>query len=164
MAAIAAAALALASCAPKPLKEYSYPAWGFAVSYRAPPTVSDTPASAKDGTPRTFHVEGQESGRDFVVDVEDAANANQTPAQMIAAVPDAIVASSGGTIVAHSNVTLGGVTGNDVTIDRGAGAPAMRVRVFYANTKLYQINAQSSKGADDKEVTDFFNSFRFLGH
>lgn len=160
-AAVVACALLLTSCA-KPWKPYSYPAWGFAVSYRDPPTVTDTPASPKDGTPRTFRVEGVQGGRDLVVEVEDASASTKTPAQMLSEVPDEIVTSSGGTITAHANVTVDGVTGRDVTIDRG-GQPTMRVQVFVANNKLYQLNTQTTTEGDDKEIDQFLASFHFLG-
>jgi len=44
--ALAPLILALAGCSVPPSKEYTYPAWNFAASFRAPPKVTDMPASA----------------------------------------------------------------------------------------------------------------------
>ena len=152
--------LGLTACT-KPLKEYSYPTWGFAVSFREPPMVTDTPA-AKDGTAHTFQVRTVTGDRVLVVTVTDAAGADKTDDQILSEVPQAAIQSSGGTVAGHADVKAGNVVGREVTIDRGA-QPTERLRVFVANKKVYQVIARSSEGADDKEVGAFMDSFRLLG-
>ena len=157
-AALAFLLLGLTACT-KPLKEYSYPAWGFAVSFREPPMVTDTPAAA-DGTAHTFQVRTVSNDRVLVVTVTDATGSDKTDDQLLSEVPQAAIVSSGGTVAGHAAVKAGNVAGREVTIDRGA-QPTERLRVFVANKKVYQVIARSSP--DDKEVTAFMDSFRLLG-
>jgi hypothetical protein len=159
-AALAFSLLGLTACT-KPWKDYAYPAWGFRVSFRTPPEVIDIPA-AKDGSPHTFKVKAVQGERNLVVEVTDASIADKTPDQLLAEIPREMIQSSGGTVVAHANVTNNGVVGRDVTIDRGA-QPMERAQVFVADHRVYQVITQTSNGADDKEVADFLASFHLTG-
>jgi hypothetical protein len=150
----------LAACS-HPWKEYTYPAWGFAVSFQSAPEVVDTPASVKDGTAHTFKVRAIQGGRDLVVEVTDAAKSDKTPDQMLTEIPQQFISDSNGTVSGHADVTSGKVAGKDVTIDRG-NDPTERMRLFVANHKVYQIITQSSEGAADPIVTKFLDSFRLL--
>jgi hypothetical protein len=157
--ALALLLLGLVACT-KPLKEYSYPAWGFAVSFREPPMETDTPA-ARDGTAHTFQARTVSNDRVLVVTVTDAAGSDKTDDQILSEVPQAAIQSSGGTVSGHADVKAGAVVGREVTIDRGA-QPSERLRVFVANKKVYQVIARASD-PDDKEVLAFMDSFRLLG-
>ncbi len=157
---LAVSLLGLTACA-KPWKESTYPTWGFAASFRVPPTVKDTPPSAKEGTPHMFQVEAVQDGRDLVVAVSDTTNTDKTDQQILTDIPQAMVQSADGTVKAHSNVTLGKVVGRELTIDRGNN-PTERARVFVANKKVYQVITQSPQGSDDPEALKFLNSFRLL--
>jgi hypothetical protein len=54
---LSVAMVAVWACTPAaPLKEYTYTTWGFAVSFRGPPTVTDTPAAADGSTVHTLTV------------------------------------------------------------------------------------------------------------
>jgi hypothetical protein len=152
--------LGLSACT-KPWKEYSYPTWGFSASFRIPPTEIDIPA-AKDGSPHTFKVKAVQGERNFVVVVTDATTTDKTDDQLLTEIPREMIQSSGGTVVAHANVTNNGVVGRDVTIDRGA-QPMQRAQVFVANHRIYQVITQTSQGADDKEVADFLAAFHITG-
>jgi len=57
--------LALAACSVPPLKTYAYPVWGFSISLRAAPIVTETPGA--NGRPGGIKVEALVAGRDFLV-------------------------------------------------------------------------------------------------
>ena len=63
------------ACTPvPPLKEYAYPSWGFAVSFRGPPKVTDSPAASDGSTVHTLLVESSLAGlRDAAVRPESSA-------------------------------------------------------------------------------------------
>jgi hypothetical protein len=160
---LALSLIALTSCSkpkPQPWKEYDYPAWGFAASFRMAPTVTDTPASAS--TPRSFKLEAVEGATDLVVLVTDASVTDKTDAQLLTAIPQDMVESSGGTVTGHADVASGKVVGRELTIDRGAD-PTERARVFVANHRIYQVITRLPTGGDAAEVTQFLNAFHLLG-
>jgi hypothetical protein len=156
---LAALLVAVSACS-KPWKEYSYPAWGFAASFREMPKVTDTP-SGKDGAPASYSVETVQGDRHLVVSVIDTSNSGKTDEQVLRDIPDDIVRSTGGTVTGHAEVTSAGVAGRELTIDRG-NDPTERVRVFAANHRVYQVITETSQGADDPEATKFLTSFRLL--
>jgi hypothetical protein len=151
---------ALAACSRPTWKEYDYPAWGFAVSFKGQPSVTDSPASAKG--PRSFQVELVQNGVDLVVEAIDASNSDKSDQQLLANIPDEMVQSSEGTVTSSANVAIGNVIGRDITIDRGRD-PTERARVFVVNRRVYQVITQSPQGSDQSDVVPFLNSFHLLG-
>lgn len=155
------ASVALAACGPPPLKEYTYPAWGFAASFRAAPTETDTPAAADGSQLHMFQAEYNKDGRDFIASATDESTSKQTDDQILAAAPVTIAQNAGATVGAMSNVSAGGVVGRQFQIVH-AGQSSARVRVFVADRRLYQVVAASTT-ANDPEVKAFLDSFRIIG-
>jgi hypothetical protein len=159
---IFAASLALAGCAVPPLKEYAYPAWGFAVSFRNPPVVTDTPGSADGTAAHTFLVESNAAGRDFLVLVIDGSRSTKSDDEALNDAPANLAKSVNGQLGPITYAAVGAVTGREFILNR-AGRPAGKVRIFVANKRLYEIIGQSSLGPDESEVGEFFDSFRLTG-
>jgi hypothetical protein len=160
---LAVSLLALTACSkpkPQPWKEYGYPAWGFAASFRMAPTVTDTPASA--GAPRSLKLEAVQGGTDLVVMVTDASVTDKTDEQLLRAIPQDMIESSGGSVTGHADVASGKVVGRELTIGRGVD-PTERARVFVANHRIYQVITRLPTGGDAAEVTQFLNAFHLLG-
>jgi hypothetical protein len=155
------AVLALTACSPPPLKEYSYPAWGFAASFRSPPTETDTPAAADGSQPHMFQAEMNKDPRDFIASATDESASKQTDDQILKQAPDAIAQNAHAAVGPITNVVAGKVVGHEFQIIH-AGQSSARVRVFVANKRLYQLVA-SSTTANDPEVQVFLDSFRILG-
>jgi hypothetical protein len=153
--------VALAACSPPPLKEYTYPAWGFAASFRSPPTGTDTPAAADGSQLHLFQAEMSKDGRDFIASATDESTSKQSDDQILTAAPQIIAQNAGATVGPITNVAVGKVMGHECQIVH-AGQSSAKVRVFMANKRLYQLVA-SSTTASDPEVGVFLNTFRILG-
>jgi len=150
-------------CAPAPApKEYAYPSWGFAVSFRGPPKETDSPAAADGTTVHTLLVESNRAGRDDLVNVIDGSRSTKPEDQALADAPATLAGALGGTIELLTYAASGGAMGREFRLNR-PGRPAARVRIFVANKHLYEIIAQSKLGPDDPESARFLASFRLLG-
>ena len=155
--------VALAACkAPPPWKEYAYPAWGFAVSFRGAPKETDYPASADGKSRHTFLVESVLAGRDDLVNVIDGSGSTKSDDEALADAPATLAAAAGGTLGPIAYAATGKVIGREFLLNR-PGRPASRVRIFVANQHLYEVISESALGPDDPETTSFFASFRLLG-
>ena len=153
----------LAACSsPPPLKEYAYPGWGYAASFRATPKETDYPASPDGAKRHTFLVESSLAGRDDLVNVVDGSGSTKSEDQALSDAPAALASYVGGTLGPITYVATGKVVGREFLLNR-PGRPAARVRVFVANQHLYEIIAQSALGPDDPETSSFLGSFRLLG-
>ncbi len=152
-------ALALSACSVPASKEYAYAAWNFAVSFRSPPKVTDTPASPSG--PHAVVVESHAAGRDFLVEAIDGSASTKSEGQALAEAPANLAAGVQGAVGPMTYAAIGGVTGREFTLAR-AGHPTAKVRVFVANKHLYELIAESSLGPDDREVATFLDSFRLL--
>ncbi len=149
---LALAGFALADCAPKP-KEYVYPAWGFAVSFTAPPAATNIPDQHE------FRVELTKDGRDLTVEATDATGSTQTDEQVLDLAPQAIANGMGGDLTSQTPITQGGAAGRELHIDR-QGENTLVIRLFSANHHMYQVAAQSQNGPTDKAAKAFLDSFR----
>src|ERR1700722_14959861 len=150
------------ACRPvPPLKEYAYPSWGFAVSFRGAPKETDYPASADGTKAHTFLVESALAGRDELVNVIDGSGSSKSEDQALSDAPATLASSVGGTLGPITYAATGKVIGREFLLNR-QGRPPARVRVFVANKHLYEIIAQSPLGPDDREIADFLASFRLL--
>lgn len=156
---VAAALAALAACSVPPLKEYAYPAWGFAISFRAPPTVVDTPASASG--PHRLVATLTDAGRAYDLSVTDASASAKSDDAVLGELPQSMAQGVGGTLGPITYVATGAVVGREFKVDKPGQATA-RVRIFVSHRRLYEIVAQSTLGPDDPEVTTFLASFRLL--
>jgi hypothetical protein len=156
---LAAALSALAACSVPPLKEYVYPAWGFAISFRAPPTVTDTPASPDGATPHRLALTLTNAGRSYDLSATDASKSSKSDDQILSDVPRSMAEGVGGTLGPETYVAAGAVVGREFKVDKPGQATA-RVRIFVAHRRLYEIVSQSTLGPDDPEVTTFLDSFR----
>jgi hypothetical protein len=153
---------ALCACAqPPPFKEYSYPAWGFAVSFRGPPKETDTPAAADGSTNHAFLTESVLAGRDDLVNVIDGSGSTKTEDQALADAPAVLAKSVNGTMGPMTYAASGNVTGREFLLTR-QGRPVAKVRIFVHNKHLYELISESSLGPDDPEVASFLDSFRLL--
>jgi hypothetical protein len=153
---------ALAACSVPPLKPYAYPAWGFAISLRAPPKVVEIPASADGATPRRIALTLIDAGRSYDLSATDASKSTKSDDQILSEVPKAMAEGVGGTLGSETYVATGQVVGREFTIDKPGQATA-RVRIFVAHRRLYEIVSQSTLGPDDPEVTTFLDSFQLTG-
>ncbi|MBV9995478.1 MAG: hypothetical protein JO127_09710 [Caulobacteraceae bacterium] len=150
------------ACAPPPaLREYAYPAWGFAASFRAPPKETDTPASPDGKSAHTFLVEGGAGGRDNLVYVIDGSSSTKSDDQALTDAPGALAKSVGGTLGPITYASSGTVMGREFLLNRH-GRPASKVRIFVAGKHLYEVISQSPLGPDDSETAEFLASFRLL--
>ena len=155
--------LAASACTtPPPFKEYAYPNWGFAVSFRGPPREVDYPVSPDGAKAHTFLVESSLAGRDELVNVIDGSGSTKSEDQALSDAPAALASYVGGALGPITYAATGKVIGLEFLLNR-PGRPAARVRVFVANKHLYQIIAQSPLGPDDPETMSFLGSFRLLG-
>ncbi len=151
------------ACTPVPrLKEYVYPSWGFAVSFRAPPKETDTPAASDGTTAHAFLVESSLGGRDELVNVIDGSNSTKSEDQALADAPATLASAVGGTLGPITYAATGKVIGREFLLNR-RGRPAARVQIFVANKHLYELIAQSDRGPDDPELTTFMALFRLIG-
>jgi hypothetical protein len=158
--AVAAGLLALSACArPPPFKEYVFPAWGFAASFRGPPKETDYPAAADGSTVHTFAVESSLFGRDNLVNVIDGSGSSKSDDQALADAPPKLAAYVGGTLGPITYAAVGDVMGREFLINR-PGRQAARARIFVANKHLYELVSQSPLGPDDRETGAFLTSFR----
>lgn len=152
--------VALAACAQPPaMKDYAYPAWGFAVSFRATPKVVETPASANGA--HTLLVESVLAGRDNLVNVIDGTGSPKSDDQALADAPDILAKSAGATLGPITYAASGKVMGREFLLNHPGQQPA-RVRIFVANKHLYEVISQSTLGPDDPETVAFLSSFRLL--
>jgi len=151
------ALLALAACnsAPAP-KPYENAAWGFGVTFHGDPKVTET--AATPGSPKSFSAEVKAGGRDYVVSVTDATVSGKSPAELLAAAPQATADGEGGTLKPPVVVTSGSVSGREFVITR-PNLPVERDRIFVANGRFYQLITQSPYGEKDSETQKFFDSF-----
>jgi hypothetical protein len=147
---------------PPPLKEYVYPNWDFAVSFRGPPKETDYPASPDGTKAHTLLVESTLAGRDQLVNVIDGSGSSKSEDQALSDAPAGLARYVGGTLGPITYAATGEVMGREFLLNR-PGRPVTRVRVFVANKRLYQIIAQSPLGPDDPETKSFLASFRLLG-
>lgn len=160
---LSVAMVAVWACTPAaPLKEYTYPTWGFAVSFRGPPTVTDTPAAADGSTVHTLTVEASVGGRDNLVNVIDGSGSTKSEDQALSDAPATLASSVGGTLGPITYAATGQTIGREFLLNR-QGKPPARVQIFVANKHLYELIAASDRGSTDPETSNFLASFRLLG-
>jgi hypothetical protein len=152
--------LALTACSVPPLKTYAYPAWGFSISLRSAPAVTLQPATTSGGPAGGIKVESNAAGRDFVVSVADGSASGKSDDEILSQFPQFL--AQGGKLTSQTYVATGAVTGRELLIDK-PGQETQRVRIFVSHKRLYEIDAQSSLGPQDSEVTTFLDSFQLTG-
>jgi hypothetical protein len=153
-----ALALALAACNAPPMKEFAYPAWGFAISFWSPPQVTETPAAA--GQPHSLLLDTKQAGREFAISVEEGVRPDVTIDQIGPFFARTTAQPMGGDVGPMTYVsTAQGVLGREFAITQN-GKPLATIRTFLANDRFYEIVVQSALGPDDPAVKDFLGSFR----
>ncbi len=154
-------ALALGACRAPPPTEYTYPAWGFAVSFWSPPKVTEAAVTAD----QLHHalVESDTAGRTFAVYAADGLRPGTTiDGPGPAAAAHAMAAAMGGDVgVMTYAATAAGVDGREFAITKN-GKPYATVRIFIVNGRFYEVGGQSLLGPDDPTVKTFLGSFRIL--
>jgi hypothetical protein len=160
---LAGALAALAACSVPPLKEYAYPAWGFAISFRAPPTVTDIPASPDGARPHKMVATLTDAGRAYDLSVTDVSVSTKSDDVFLGEIPRSMAEGVGGALGPVTYVAAGQIVGREFKVDKPGQATA-RTRVFVTHRRLYEIVAQSTLGPDDPEVTTFLDSFRLLAN
>ncbi|MFI4973206.1 MAG: hypothetical protein ACHP84_01555 [Caulobacterales bacterium] len=158
---LTAALLAVAACSVPPMKEYAYPRWGFAVSLRAAPRVTERAASTTPTLAAAIKVQLSQAGRVYTATASDISTYTGGDETMLGMVPRAM-AGADGAVSTVTYVATGKVVGREAIVER-KGQDRQRVRVFVQGKRLYSISAQSVLGPDDPEVTEFLDSFRLLG-
>jgi ABC-type amino acid transport substrate-binding protein len=153
------AALALAACKPAPaMKEYTYPAWGFAVSFWAPPQVVEAPPGS--GRPHMLMLESKQAGRVFALSAREGVRPGVDIDQIGPDLARQAAQAMGGELGVMSYTSTGqGVLGREFAITKD-GKPLATVRSYLANGRFYEIAAQSVLGQDDPAVKDFLDSFQ----
>jgi hypothetical protein len=156
---IALAFVALCACKPAPpMKEYAYPAWGFAASFWAPPQVTETPAAP--GQPHSLMLESKQAGRDFVVSVGEGVRPGVTIDQIGPGFARRAAKNMGGELGPETYAsTAQRVLGREYAIIKD-GKPYATIRAYLANDRFYETGAQSVLGPDDPAVKAFLDSFR----
>jgi hypothetical protein len=153
---------ALLACAKPPdPKEYSYPEWGFAASFREAPKVTDSPGSTDGTRTHTFLVENATKERDELVYAVDGSQSTKSEDRALTDAPANLAKSVGGTLGPITYAAAGKVVGREFLLTR-PGRPVGRVRVFVFHKHLYEVIAQSDHGPDDPDVERFLASFRLL--
>jgi hypothetical protein len=159
IAAVAAGLLALSACKAGPAAAptaYANAAWGFSVSFHGAPKVTETPATADGKTDHVLVVENTAGGRDELVRAIDGSGSTSSDDDALSSAPAALAKAVGGTLGPITYSATGKVVGREFLLNR-TDKPAMRVRVFVANRRLYEIIAQAP---DDAESTAFLDSFK----
>lgn len=156
--AVLVAVAALGACNAPAMKEYAYPKWGFAISFGAPPEVTETPAAP--GKPHFLLLESKQAGRDYVVSVREGVRPGVTIDEIGPAMTRQAAQAMGGELGPETyESTAQGVLGRGYVITKD-GKPFATVRAFLANDRFYQVGAQSALGNDDPALKDFLDSFR----
>jgi hypothetical protein len=143
------------------MKEYDYPAYGFAVSFPAPPQETDQPSDGKVGEKLILESTAS-GGRDFVVESFDlgryfafAGDSELNKARQGAA--DKI----GATASSDTPITMGAYSGHEYQLSKD-GKPVMVLREFLIGSKVYILGAASGSGVTDPAIAAYFGSFRVL--
>jgi hypothetical protein len=158
---LTASLLALAACSAPQWKAYNYPAWGFTVSFKTPPAVTETASTAT--SPHSIQAEATQDGVHLVVIAIDSQAEGKSDQQLLADIPEDMVRSSGGTVRSSVNATADKVAGREITIDHGAD-PAERARVFVVKGRVYQVVTQTPDGSDNTtDAAQFLDSFHLTG-
>jgi hypothetical protein len=109
---------------------------GIAISFRSPPTLTDTPASATE--PPELATMLTNAGRAYDLSVTDASSSAMSGDTFLSELPQSMGQGVGGTLGPVSYVASGRLVGRAVKIDRPGQANA-RMRVFVTHRWLYKI-------------------------
>jgi hypothetical protein len=148
----------LAACAPPArMQPYDYPALGFSVSFPAPPSRTDVPATSSQTAEVLI---GAESGpRDFAVSIAEVADPSRDLDSLDEDAAARMAKAMGGEA---SNLTYAatpeGLLGRELVIKRSDKAVA-KIRLYVAGGRFYILVAKSALGVDDPAVDDFLTSF-----
>jgi len=154
--------LGLAACSSPPAqwKAYSYPAWGFKVSFKTPPTTTETPSSAT--SPHSFQAQANQEGVNLVVVAMDSQTQGKSDADTLADLPTEMMESGGTFKGPVADIKLGKVAGKDFIIDRGS-EPTEHARVFVVKGRVYQVVTQTPTDSDSTDAAKFLDSFQLTG-
>ncbi len=158
-AALGLASLALAACSHPTPTPYANQGWNFAVTFQAPPKVTETKASAAG--PASLLVEANGAGHDFAVNVLDASGSTSTPDQILSSAPATVAQAMTTDVGQTTYVATDGVTGREVRFDKDS-KPALLMRIFVSGGRVYEVSADVPKGVDDPTVKGFLDSFHLL--
>jgi hypothetical protein len=154
-----AGAASLWACAPAGKQaERVYPAWGFAVAFPAEPRITERPASAANNGVRSFSAETKGPDLYLAAIAFDIASSDKSADQIMSEVGQAM--AKGGTLTQTYTAT-GKTLGREVLIET-PGQASIRMRLFVAGKRLYEVGGQSPLGAKDARITRFMDSFRLL--
>ena len=173
---IASASVTAASCgfAP-PMTTYTYPKYGFAADFPAPPKVQDT-TNPQNGAHITV-LDAQSLGRDFAITVTDVDPARDIDGLVEDASQAMAKIASGEVTYRTYCATAEGVLGRELAISKNRRR-AVRARYFLSGARFYILTAKSALGVnpvaestgvdpttesgadDDPAVKDFLTSFQ----
>ncbi len=158
-------AFVLVACKPPspPTKEYAYPAWGFRISFPAPPVATPQPASPDGASPSSYTLESQQDGRDFKVWAADVARTGMSLDDLAKSASGFISKQMASTASAPTYAaTSEGVMGREYQLTKD-GKWAATLRVFLVGGRFYEVIGSSKYGQGDPALQDFLISFHTLG-
>jgi hypothetical protein len=156
--ALAVVAAACSSPPPKPTA-YVNAQWGFGATFPGPPKVTETAASATQA--HSVLAEASVGALDFGVTVIDAAGADGEPSEILDRAQQAMAQAQDLDVGTTGPVMSGDITGREVRFDKD-GKPAMLARFFMINSRLYEVDANSTNGPSDPAVKAFLDSFHLV--
>jgi hypothetical protein len=151
--------------------DYPYPSEGFAVTSPSPPAFSEEPVSTSNGPvpARRYTIGIGEDGAVIIAIMDIPALTKDSLKHMDAAAIQArlqggkggLIKAVNGKLLTERDVTTGGTTGVQFEVSMSAGI--MKVRIFLANERLYQLiavrPAEMKSSPDEDRILD---SFRLL--
>ncbi len=123
------------------------------------------PGTAKEQTTESGgHIYASEDDQNaYIVSYTDFSDAKQTPANVQRMLDGARngATSNGGKLLSEKKITYEGYPGRDLRL-KTKGGNFMRLRIFMANGKLYQVGVVTDPDKSEAPIVDqFINSFHF---
>lgn len=165
-----ALALALAGCESSPWKDFHSKQGGFSVSMPGTPVEKRQAFHTQAGPVEAhfFTVEADRGSLVYMVvygDYPEALMAANDREMLLDAARDGAVGNIQGTLVSERTVSLGGHPGRELQVLSSDGRLALRMRIYLANNRQYQVVAVTPKETRSTEDRDrFLDSFRLTGN
>ena len=162
--------LALAGCESSPWKDFHSKEGGFSVSMPGTPVEKRQAYHTQAGPVEAhfFTVEADRGSLVYMVvygDYPEALMAANDREMLLDAARDGAVGNIQGTLVSERTVSLGGHPGRELQVLSADGKLALRMRIYLANNRQYQVVAVMPKETRSTEDRDrFLDSFRLTGN
>jgi len=162
--------LALAGCESSPWKDFHSKEGGFSVATASTHEEKRKAFHTQAGPVEAhfFTVEADRGSLVYMVvygDYPEALMAANDREMLLDAARDGAVGNIQGTLVSERTVSLGGHPGRELQALSSDGRLSLRMRIYLANNRQYQVVAVTPKETRSTEDRDrFLNSFRFTGN